>query len=163
MYSKYLKYKKKYLMLKQFGGNNFFAVYVFHNNLLNEETKHKMILSLNSLYPGEIEINTSPIYEDNAMSQSDLYRSEAIGFIIGKRGPSYTYITSFIIKNIPDEISSMNDENLTKLENDIMNKLTADGIREFKFPEIGEPDSDYRGWGLWSTGVAIITIVENAT
>ena len=84
-------------MLKQFGGNYFFAVYVFHNNLLDEETKYKMISSLNLLYPGEIEIETHTIREDNpmpaydmdqteTMSQSDLYRLEAIEFIKGKGG-----------------------------------------------------------------------------
>ena len=57
----------------------------------------------------------------------------------------------------------MNDEKLTKLESEIMEKLTANNITEFKFPELGELDSDYRGWGLWADGVAIITIVENAT
>ena len=75
------------------------------------------------------------------------------------------YVTSFVINNVPPQLltSPMNDMKLTQEEHKINNELTHFSLDSLSMPIIdgGQDDPSFsRGWGFWSDGVAIITLVE---
>jgi hypothetical protein len=167
---KYLKYKNKYLKLKrQFGGNPFyFSVYVFTRAPLDEARKTNMIRLLTELYGEPIEVVTN-----QEESPLDGYHwSEAVRYIGDKSTnaeSSYystlTHVTSFVIKRVPRELlsSQMDDGKLTKEEVKINQQLNNFGLDSLTMPNIagGREDPEFsRGWGFWSDGLALITLVE---
>ena len=74
-------------------------------------------------------------------------------------------VTSFVINNVPPQLltSPMNDMKLTQEEHKINNELTHFSLDSLSMPIIdgGQDNPSFsRGWGFWSDGVAIITLVE---
>jgi hypothetical protein len=167
---KYLKYKNKYLTLKrQLGGNPFyFSVYVFTRAPLDEARKTNMIRLLTELYGEPIEVVTNA--EESPLD--GYHWSEAVRYIGDKStntDSSYystlTHVTSFVIKKVPRELlsSPMNDPKLSAQEYKIQEQLNNFGLDSLSMPNIagGREDPDFSsGWGFWSDGLALITLIE---
>ncbi len=161
---KYLKYKNKYITLKnQLGGTFYFTVYVFSKNPLDEKRKNNMVRLLKSLYEGEITIETN---RDESYF-GGYFWNEAIRYIDDKsiNVPYYNElinVTSFVINNTVIFYDEMNDMKLTEEEHKINNQLNNFNLDTLSVPDIrGGRDSSFsRGWGFQSQGVAVITLVE---
>lgn len=153
---KYLKYKKKYMILKQLGGSYYFAVYTFTNSLLDEDTKTKMITLLSSLYGPKININIEtkqPPEDQNWVQAVEFIQNKSCRYI-------FPFTTAFIIHNVSIELNSMDDDILTRLELQIKGKFEEYNIDKLDFPILDEDNENARGWGLQGDNVAIITFVE---
>jgi hypothetical protein len=167
---KYLKYKNKYFRLKkQLGGDPFyFSVYVFTFQPLDEARKTNMINLLTQLYGEPIGIVTSA--EESPLG--GFFWREAVRYIEDKSTivsyyKTLTHITSFVINNVPRELETkpMNDTKLTVEEYKIREQLNNFGLNtSLSMPIIkgGKEDPDFsEGWGFWSDGSALITLVES--
>jgi hypothetical protein len=167
---KHLKYKNKYLKLKrQFGGNPFyFSVYVFTIAPLDEARKTNIIRLLTKIYGEPIGVVTNAV--DSPVD--GYYWSEAVRYIEDKSTnakSSYyrtlTHVTSFVIKKVPGELLSnpMNDSKLSSEEYKIQEQLNNFKLDSLSMPIIegGHRDPEFStGWGFWSDGLALITLVE---
>ncbi len=161
---KYLKYKMKYLLLKkQLGGSFYFSVYVFSKDPLDSTRISNMVELLKSLYGGEINIITSK--EESYLG--GFYWEETIKYILEKsiNVPYYTQlinVTSFVINNSSFLEGKIDDEKLTIEEHRIKNELHNFKLDTLSVPDIrGGTNPEFsRGWGFFSPGIAIITLVE---
>ena len=161
---KYLKYKIKYLNLKkQLGGSFHFSVYVFSKYTLDTTRISYMVELLKSLYGGEIDIIRSK--EESYLE--GFYWKEAVRYISNKsvNVPYYTQlinVTSFVINNSSFLEGKIDDETLTIEEHRINNELYKFNLVTLSVPDIksGINPEFSRGWGFFSPGIAIITLVE---
>ena len=162
---KYFKYKQKYLKLKnQIGGNFYFSVYVFSKTPLDDTRKSNMISLLKELYGGEINVVTNP---DESL-YSGLIWNDAVRYIDDKSNNVSYYknlhcVTSFVIETIPDTLKGpMSDAKLTTVEHQVNDKLNKYDLNSLSVPDINAGlEKDFsRGWGFYSEGIALITLVE---
>jgi hypothetical protein len=166
-YQKYIKYKQKYLKLKneiQLGGTGtvagfYFAVYVFSKEPLDQIREYNIINLLKSLYGGEIGIDITGKQE--YLSHQYVW-NVAIDYIKYKGGyPTLKYITAFLIINVPSTLTTgkMNDAKLLAEENRIISKLNNFNLITLDHPHQGGNDFS-RGWGFSGDGIAVVTLVE---
>ena len=155
LYKKYIKYKKKYMMFKQFGGNFYFAVYTFTKSPLDKETIGKIVNLLFDLYNSDISVITDKPHED--------YNWDDVEEFIKSKTYKYEFnnITAFIINDVPggEKCTRMNDEMLTELEILIKNKFEEYEINKLDLPVL-DKGLVSQGWGLSNANTAIITFVE---
>lgn len=155
LHKKYIKYKKKYMMFKQFGGNFYFAVYTFTNEPLDGETIGKIVTLLSDLYNPNISVITEKPHEDYNWDQ-------VVEFIKSKTYKyKFDHVTAFMINDVPESVygNGMNDERLTDLEILIKDKFEKCNIDKLVLPILDE-DLPSQGWGLSDDTTAIITFVE---
>lgn len=167
---KYLKYKKKYLELKKhIGGNlSYFSVYVFTREPLDAERKNVIMRLLEELYGGTIEIVTNP---EESPAGGYIW-NEAVRYIKDKSSNPKAFgyrilkhVTTFVMSRVPEELKvDMDDAKLSKEEYKISAQLENYGLTSLTMPilEGGIDDPEFsKGWGLWSDGFALITLVES--
>jgi hypothetical protein len=147
---KYLKYKQKYLNLKnQLGGSFYFAVYLFSSLPITAAENASVLAVLNNLYGGSAAIiNVNPANWD--YDSANLF---SIKDFVYKKGADYKAKQNIIIYKIGNPPAAlidppMDDGKLTHEENAINAALVAAGIINITLVG-GQP-------GLWGEGVALI-------
>ena len=163
-YQKYIKYKHKYLNLKnkiQVGGNFYFAIHVFSKEPLDQVRIDNMIKLLKSLYGGEIIID---ITGENHPELNSWIFQESKKYIELKGGyESLIHTTAFIVKNVPTTLTTdeMNDAKLSAEEYRVRNELTKFSLNTLHYPRDDPSMDDFsRGWGFSGDAIAVITLVE---
>jgi hypothetical protein len=147
---KYLKYKQKYLNLKnQMGGSFYFAVYLFSKAEVNAAENAAVLAVLNSLYGGSA--STITVNEANWDNNSEnLFQ---IKDFVYEKGADYKAKQNIIIYKIGTPPAAlikapMTDGKLTHEEYAIRDALTAAGINNITLVSAQH--------GLWAEGVALI-------